>query len=295
MPIFALYEFNRAEFLGGMEDYMDRITISNLEIFAYHGVLKEENALGQKFLVSAELYTDILEAVKEDDISKSINYASVCKEMEAFLKEHTFKLIETTAERLAKHLLETYPRIERIKLEIKKPWAPILMTLDTVSVIIERGWNTVYLGIGSNLGDKEANLKEAIRLLEEDKECRVVRISDFRITQPVGGVEQDDFLNGAIALKTLKSPEELLSLIGSIETALKRERIIHWGPRTMDLDILFYEDKVINTEDLIIPHKELANREFVLEPLCDIAPWHKHPVLGETVLQLWKNLQNNSR
>ncbi|HBY72175.1 MAG TPA: dihydroneopterin aldolase, partial [Lachnospiraceae bacterium] len=140
---------------------MDRITISNLEVFAYHGVLKEENALGQKFLVSAELYTDIQEAADGDDITKSINYASVCKTIEAFLKEHTYKLIETTADRLAVHLLKTYGRIEKIRLEIKKPWAPILMTLDTVSVIVERGWHQAYLGIGSNLGDKEANLNEA--------------------------------------------------------------------------------------------------------------------------------------
>ncbi len=269
---------------------MDRITISNLEIFAYHGVLKEENSLGQKFLVSAELYTDISEAAREDEISKSINYASVCKDIESFLREHTFRLIETTADRLAKHLLHTYDRIERLRLEIKKPWAPILMTLDTVSVVVERGWHKVYLGIGSNMGDKEANLKEAIRLLDEDKECHVQRVSSFRITKPVGGVEQEDFLNGALYITTLKSPTELLELIGSIETALKRERIIHWGPRTIDLDILFYDDAIIQTKELIIPHKELANREFVLEPLAELAPWLKHPVLGETVLQLKNRL-----
>ncbi|NLK28395.1 MAG: dihydroneopterin aldolase, partial [Clostridiales bacterium] len=144
---------------------MDRITISNLEVFAFHGVLKEENSLGQKFLVSAQLYTDIMEAAEEDDITKSINYASVCKTIDAFLKENTFKLIETTADRLAYHLLQTYPRISKIQVEVKKPWAPIHMTLDTVSVVVERKWHEVYLGIGSNLGDKEANLQAAIRML----------------------------------------------------------------------------------------------------------------------------------
>ena len=265
---------------------MDRITISNLEVFAYHGVLKEENALGQKFLVSAELYTDIREAADGDDITKSINYASVCKAIEAFLKEHTYKLIETTADRLAVHLLKTYGRIEKIRLEIKKPWAPILMTLDTVSVIVERGWHQAYLGIGSNLGDKEANLNEAVRLLNEDEDCIVKQVSSFRVTEPVGGVEQDDFLNGAVYVKTLKSAHALLQLISKIEKALKRERIIHWGPRTIDLDILFYDDEVIQTKDLTIPHPEAANRRFVLDPMCDIAPWLRHPVLGDTMLQL---------
>lgn len=269
---------------------MDRITISNLEVFAYHGVLKEETALGQKFLVSAELYTDISEAAKEDDISKSINYASVCKSIDFYLKEHTFKLIETTADRLAEYLLKTYERVEKIKIEVKKPWAPILMTLDTVSVIVERGWHNAYLGIGSNLGDKEANLKEAIRLLEEDEDSSVIRISSFIVTKPVGTVEQDDFLNGALHVRTLKSPAELLELIAKIEKALKRERIIHWGPRTIDIDILLYDKEIIQTKDLTIPHPELTNREFVLEPLSEIAPWLKHPILGKSILQLRRML-----
>lgn len=269
---------------------MDCITILNLEVFAYHGVLTEENSLGQKFLVSAKMFTNIEEAAKEDDISKSINYALACKTIEAFLKGHTFKLIETTAERLAEHLLLTYDRIEQIEIEIKKPWAPILMSLETVSVIVKRGWHNAYLGIGSNMGDKEANLADAIRLLNEEKDCSVNRISSFIITKPVGGVEQDDFLNGALLLRTLKTPNELLTLIAEIENKLKRERIIHWGPRTIDLDILFYDDDIVQTHNLTIPHPQLTNREFVLEPLAEIAPWVKHPLLNETVLELRKKL-----
>jgi len=265
---------------------MDRITISNLEVFAYHGVLKEENILGQKFLVSTELFTDVCEAAREDDLTKSINYALVCKTIEAFMKAHNFQLIETTADRLAMHLLKTYSRIEKIKLELKKPWAPIHMPLETVSVIVERGWHKVYLGIGSNLGERQTNLMEAIRLLDEDEECMIERISSFIETKPVGGVEQDDFLNGALCIRTLRTPMELLELIEKIETALKRERLIHWGPRTIDLDILFYDDEMIQTERLTIPHPEMTNREFVLVPLSEIAPWVKHPALNETVLQL---------
>lgn len=271
---------------------MDCITISNLEIFAYHGVLKEENALGQKFLVSVKMFTDITEAAENDDISKSINYADVCRTIEAFLTEHTYKLIETTADRLALHLLKTYNRVEKLELEIKKPWAPILMTLETVSVIVKRGWHRAYLGIGSNMGDKEANLKEAIHLLDEEEDCIVERVSSFIITEPVGGVEQDDFLNGALAIKTLKTPQELLMLIAEIEKKLKRERIIHWGPRTIDLDILIFDDEIIQTVDLTIPHPEMCNREFVLQPLAEIAPWLKHPVNGETILQLRNKLKS---
>lgn len=274
----------------GIEMEQDIIKISNLEVFAYHGVLKEENSLGQKFIISAELSTDISEAANDDDITKSINYASVCKAIEKFLKENTFKLIETTAHKLATYLLKKYDRLGSIKLEIKKPWAPIHMSLDTVSVQVERGWHKVYIGIGSNLGDKEANLKDAIKLLNEDEDCVVTRVSTLRTTDPVGVVEQDDFLNGALLLKTLKTPSELLKLIGKIENELKRERIVHWGPRTIDLEILFYDEDIIQTKELTIPHKEIANRLFVLDPMCEIAPWFKHPVLGETMMQLRNKL-----
>lgn len=265
---------------------MDRITISDLEVFAYHGVFKEENSLGQKFLISAELYMDVSEAARDDDITKSINYADICKEIEAFLKEHTFKLIETMAERLAKHLLITHSIITEVCIKIKKPWAPILMTLDTVSVSVYRKWRHVYLSLGSNMGDKADNIKKAIDLLDKEEDCHVIRVSTLRNTKPVGPVIQEDFLNGALYMKTLRTPAELLALIASIENELKRVREIHWGPRTIDLDILLYDDQIIQSENLNIPHVEMEKRQFVLEPMAEIAPWLRHPILGKTMKEL---------
>ncbi|NLO08268.1 MAG: 2-amino-4-hydroxy-6-hydroxymethyldihydropteridine diphosphokinase [Clostridiales bacterium] len=265
---------------------MDRITISDLEVFAYHGVLKEENSLGQKFLISAELYMDVSEAAKDDDISKSINYANICKEIDTFLKNHTFKLIETMADRLAKHLLILYKNLDEICIKIKKPWAPILMTLDTVSVTVNRKWHNVYLSLGSNMGDMEDNINKAIILLDKEEDCHLIRVSTLRLTKPVGPVKQNDFLNGALYMKTLKNPYELLALIGSIENELKRVREIHWGPRTIDLDILLYDDQIIQSEELIIPHVEMDKRLFVLEPMAELAPWLRHPVLGVTMREL---------
>lgn len=270
---------------------MDCITISDLEVFAFHGVLKEENILGQKFLISAELYLDVSEAAKEDDIGKSINYADVCKEIDAFLKGNTFKLIETMADRLAKHLLRLYTPLQEVNIKIKKPWAPIMMTLNTVSVSAKRGWHNVYLGLGSNLGDKGENIKEAIKLLDSEEDCRVVRVSSLRNTKPLGYVEQDDFLNAALYMQTILPPNDILSLIASIEKELRRERIVHWGPRTIDVDILLYDDKIIQTAELTIPHIEMANREFVLEPMVEIAPWIRHPVLDKTMDELLKELK----
>lgn len=271
---------------------MDRITIKDLEVFGHHGVFKEENVLGQKFVVSVIFFLDTSLAGKNDDLDKSINYAEASWKIKDFLERNTYKLLETAAERLAKELLLAYPIAEKVEVEIKKPWAPILLPLDTASVTIQRGWHTVYLSIGANLGNKEENLNRAIELLNANTETRVTRQSDFIVTEPFGGVEQDDFLNGALEVKTLLSPQELLSLIGTIESELKRVREIHWGPRTIDLDIIFYDDLVIREENLIIPHIGMAEREFVLKPMEQIAPTKVHPLLGLNVHQLYEKLKN---
>ena len=92
-------------------------------------------------------------------------------------------------------------------------------------------------------------------------------------------------------LRTLRSPEELLDLIGDIEQRLKRERVVHWGPRTIDLDIILYNDEIVQTERLTVPHVEMANRMFVLEPLCEIAPYALHPVIGKTVMELKREME----
>ena len=116
-------------------------------------------------------------------------------------------------------------------------------------------------------------------------------MSDFITTAPYGGVEQDDFLNGALKLRTLLPPEELLDRLHEIEAQANRKRIIHWGPRTLDLDILLYDDLILDTPDLYIPHIEMQKRDFVLEPLAQIAPYARHPVYQRTVSQLLELLK----
>lgn len=270
---------------------MDMIHVEELTVFANHGVLPEENRLGQKFLISLDLYLDILKAAETGDLSRSIDYAKVCERVTQWMQEESYPLIETVAQHLSEKLLLSYPVLQKVQVTVKKPWAPIHLPLEYVSVSICRAWHTAYLGVGSNLGDKEKNIKEAIRMLREDGSCRVDKVSPLIVTKPVGGVVQDDFLNGALAIKTLYSPQELLKKIGEIEKALKRERIIHWGPRTIDLDILLYDQEVIRTPDLFIPHIEMENREFVLEPLSEIAPEAYHPLLQKTVYQMYADIK----
>lgn len=270
---------------------MDKIHIKNLEVFARHGVFPEENALGQKFVVSAVLYTSTREAGRADDLAKSIHYGEVSRFITEFMEQNTFQLLETAAERLAEELLLNTEHLEKIRLEIKKPWAPVGLPLETVSVEIERGWHTVYIALGSNLGDKEANLCLGVEGLRSTRGCRVEAVSDFLVTAPYGGVEQDDFLNGAMKIRTLLTPHELLERLHEIEQEAKRERVVRWGPRTLDLDILLYDDLILDEEELHIPHIEMCKRDFMLKPLCQIAPYARHPVYNRTAAELLADLE----
>ncbi len=269
---------------------MDCIKIKKLEVFAKHGVMPEENVLGQKFVISVELYCDIRKAGQTDNLEYSINYADVAAFITKKTIENTFQLIEKLAEYLAGEILLNYPLAEKVVVEVEKPWAPVHMPLETVAVSVDRQWHISYLSIGSNLGDKKAHLDMAVERLKQDRQTQVLKVSDYIVTEPVGGVEQDDFLNGAVMLRTLRTPEELLDLIGEIEQEQKRERIIHWGPRTIDLDILLYDQEIVHTERLLIPHVEMANRMFVLEPLAQIAPYARNPLNGDFVIDMKRKL-----
>ena len=264
----------------------DEIQIRDLEVFANHGVFPEETRLGQKFLLSLTMYTDTRKAGTGDCLEDSIDYGAVSHFMTDYMKQHTWKLIEAAAEHLAEELLLRYPLLKGVTLELKKPWAPVGLPLDTVAVKITRFWHRAYLGLGSNLGDKETYLNQAVEALDETRGCQVEKVSSYLVTEPYGGVEQDDFLNACLCLKTYLSPEELLRRLHEIEQDAHRERIIRWGPRTLDLDILLYDDLILETEDLILPHMDMENREFVLKPLSEIAPNLRHPILHKTMRQL---------
>lgn len=268
----------------------DEIHIEELEVFANHGVFPEETRLGQKFLISLILYTDSRNAGKTDCLEKSVDYGEVSKFVTEYTKSHPCRLIEAAAEYLAEELLLRYELLKGVTLELKKPWAPVGLPLKTVSVKISRFWHTAYLGLGSNLGDKKGYLDNAVRSLDEAKGCHVEKVSSYQVTKPYGGVEQDDFLNACLILKTLLTPEELLEKLHEIEQSAHRERIVHWGPRTLDLDILMYDDVVMETDELVIPHVEMHLRSFVLNPLREIAPNKRHPVIGKTVSQLADSL-----
>ncbi len=270
---------------------MDKIIIRDLAVFANHGVFEAEAVLGQKFLVSAEISVDISRPGRTDCLENTIHYGEVCAEITRFLTEHRFQLIEACGEQLAEDLLLKYPLMEELELEIKKPWAPVHLPLDTVGVRIRRGWNTAFLALGSNMGDKEGYLKLAVEALKTYPQIQLQKVSSFICTEPYGYTQQDTFLNGACMIRTTFNPEELLDVCQEIERKAGRERLIHWGPRTLDVDVLFYDQRIIASPRLNVPHPDLENRDFVLKPMAELAPWWSHPVTHKTMGQLLRELE----
>lgn len=277
------------------EQAKDEIRIEKLEVYAYHGVYPEERKRGQIFIVSTVLYTDIHRAGAEDKIEFSTDYGIVSLFIEKWMKKNTYHTLEAVAENLAREILLNYDLISGLDLEVYKPEAPIPLPFECVSVKIHRSWHKAYLSVGSNMGNRKKYIEDGVQALRDHTRIKVVKVSDIIETEPYGGVEQDNFLNGVIEIETLLEPEELLEALHEIENNAGRERTLRWGPRTLDLDILFFDKLVYESDDLVIPHPDIQNREFVLKPLSTVAPNHRHPVLGMTVLQELEELEKSSR
>jgi GTP cyclohydrolase-4 len=150
---------------------------------------------------------------------------------------------------------------------------------------------TTYLGLGSNLGDRQHNLAQALHLLR--CQIEIVRVSSCYETEPVGYINQPDFINIACQVRTGLSPHDLLRFIKHVEQRMGRLANFRYGPRLIDIDILLMEDLVLKTPELTIPHPHLSERAFVLTPLAEIAPQVRHPVLNQTIAELAEQLRSS--
>lgn len=152
----------------------------------------------------------------------------------------------------------------------------------------KKGINLAYLGLGSNVGDREEFIEQAIFLLEKNPNIEVLKRSTNMESEAEGGQNQPPFINCAVAIKTKLPPLELLDACNVIEVALGRERDIEWGPRPIDIDILLYNDEILSEDKLQIPHPLMHERVFVLKPMREIAPHLMHPVLEKTMEALYE-------
>ncbi|MBF0377532.1 MAG: 2-amino-4-hydroxy-6-hydroxymethyldihydropteridine diphosphokinase [Desulfamplus sp.] len=154
--------------------------------------------------------------------------------------------------------------------------------------------NTVFISIGSNMGDKYANCIMGIEHIKKLNETEIVDIANFYKTEPVDYKDQDWFINSVLKIKTTLEPEILMANLKNIEQRLGQyEKKVRFGPRIIDLDIIFYGDMVINRDNLTIPHPRMDKRCFVLKPLCDIAPEIIHPILGYSAKELLKEVEDD--
>ncbi|MBP6063483.1 MAG: 2-amino-4-hydroxy-6-hydroxymethyldihydropteridine diphosphokinase [Fusobacteriaceae bacterium] len=272
---------------------MDKIIINNLEIIANHGVFQEEKNIGQKFIISVEMKLSTRKAGVTDELQYSTHYGEVADDIEKLFTSKSNDLLEKCAEEIAEMILLKYRLVKEVKVSIKKPWAPIKKIFENVEIIIERKWNTCYLSLGTNIGDKNNNLNLAIDEIKKIENTKVEKITKFYETEPFGNTNQDMFTNIAMEVTTLLGAEELLDRVLEIENRLGRVRTKKWEPRVIDIDILLYNSDVFETEKLAVPHPWMADRMFVLEPLCEIAPNVIHPLEQKTIFNLKRELEKN--
>ena len=265
---------------------MDKILVENYEVVACHGVNPEEKVNPQRFLISMEIESNFSMCAKNDNLDQTASYSAVCKIIKSFLSENSFDLIETIAVGLAKKVMVAFPVVKGVKVVVKKPDAPMKGNFDWVGVSTEKKWHKVYLSLGSNLGDRHGYLDLAVDELKGDDNFRFVRESSRIETAPYGGVADGTFVNSVVEVETVLSPYELLDAIHKIEEKGGRVRLERWGNRTLDVDILFYDDIIVGDEKLAIPHPDLANRDFVIIPLLELNENLVHPICKKRIKEL---------
>lgn len=263
----------------------DKILIRGLEFWACHGVKSFEKVTPQPFVFDADICYDFCGAYFTDDLKDTINYSEACKIIGGVVRNNCFNLIEKLAYGCAYELMDKLPA-EKVTLTVYKPQAPVKQKFSSVGVTVEVERNTVYLSLGSSIGDRKKYLDKALGLLDAPPFCKIKKVSSVIETEPVGGVAENKFLNCAAEAETLYSPERFLEFIQTVERECGRQRTVRWGDRTLDVDVIFFGNKIIRTPKLIVPHPAYSSRDFVLTPLKEIAPDFVCPLSGKAVKEL---------
>lgn len=268
----------------------DYIEIKDQKIYAYHGVLDEEKRDGQCFYISFKAYLDMGPSAEADEMTLSVSYADMCQTVKKAVTETVYDLIETVADRTAKALLMAHPLLNKVVLTVKKPSAPVGEPVEYPAVTVERGWHMVYVAMGSNIGESRRILEDALKDMNKSAFLEVTKSATIIETDPWGVTDQANFYNTVAECRTLLSPRQLMTLLLEIEKNYGRERDLHWGPRTLDLDILLYDDLITADPYVTLPHPYMTERAFVLEPLAEIAPNVLEPMSRRRISDLMKAL-----
>lgn len=254
----------------------DHVLIDDLRFESIIGVLDHERLAPQPLRVDVDMEVDLHDAGASDDLEQTVHYGEVAVALADLARSTQYLLLERLAQHMAEVVL-SFPLVRSVDLTLTKLNPPIPEKIGSTAVRIHRVRSEVsaikhhraIVALGSNLGQRESHLRFAIDRLGEN----VVAASQVYETDPIGGPEgQGAYLNMVVALETELDPYALLRWLHRIEADAGRERVVHWGPRTLDLDLLFFDDVVITGGNLAVPHPRFAERRFVLAPLSEVAP-----------------------
>ena len=264
---------------------MDRISINGISATGYHGVFDFEKRDGQTFVIDVVLHVDISRAAHSDNVLDTVHYGEVAELVVAQIQAGPWDLIEKLGSEIADAVLSAYPSVATIDVTVHKPQAPIQVPFSDVSIGLTRHQktHTAIIALGANLGDAQATLEAAVEALRQETD--VQKVSPLAITKPVGGpAGQPDYTNQVVELRTRLSPHELLDLCQRIENEHHRTRTVRWEARTLDLDLIAYDQLVMHDERLTLPHPRAAIRGFVLAPWSWMDP--DAVLQGQLVAQL---------
>ena len=277
---------------------MFKIIIKNLNLFGYHGVKEIEKKNGQNFRYNIEILLNkdnfLSENKNEDNLENTLNYSEVIKIVKDINDNHRFNLLETLTQTITDKIFEVSPLVEKVSVRIEKTSPPIKENLESVGIEYNRdkkniessrrcnkksgsesGGVDIYISLGSNIGNREDNLRKAVDLINSNPGIKIIKVSSIYETEPMYLKEQNSFYNIVLQARvnSKTGPFELMGFLKGIEYDMGRKRSEKkYGPRIIDLDLLFYGGMFIESDFLTVPHPRMRERKFVLIPLSEIAP-----------------------
>lgn len=279
----------------------DQIVLQGISARGHHGVLDFERREGQTFVVDVVMSVDLAPAGASDRLDDTVNYAEVAGDVVALVEGEPLDLIEALAARIADRVLAR-PLVEAVDVVVHKPEAPVGHPFTDVQVrICRERREPVVIALGANLGDARHTLGHAVAAVARLPGVEVHRVSGLYQTEPVGGPAQLEYANAVLLASTARTPSGLLRALHAIEEQHGRVRDVHWGPRTLDLDLVQYGDPGSGHDvqaagpELTLPHPRAHERAFVLVPWLDADPAARLRVAGEVrpVAELLKGLDSS--
>jgi len=266
---------------------MFRILIKDLNLFGYHGVKESEKKDGQNFRFNIEILINKGSFLNDDSIENTLNYSEAIKLIKRINSSERFNLLETFSQTIAEDIMKISPLVEKVMVRIEKTSPPIKENLKSVGVEYVLGRKReekdksknkkvdVFLSLGSNVGDRENNLRKAVDMIGDNPHINILEVSSIYETEPMYLKDQNSFYNVVLQAHTgiELGPFEMMGFLKGIEFGFGRKRTKKkYGPRIIDIDLLYYGEIVIESDFLTLPHPGIEERKFVLVPLSEIAP-----------------------